>query len=463
MNLVTGDTYVGQLSIGSSGNSGNPVTITVSGGGTANINANGGTGINFGGHSYVTVNGVIGSPAFGGSTTMGISVTNIGASNNCVYENSGGTHDKVLHIECYGTPPGSSQPDDNRGGFFLSNSQYWEVGYNYIHGPVYAAFSHSKWGATCVSMWAATGTTNFNDNLQHDNRCDQMYNDGLRCSANCSIYHNEVSHIDGSGHSDSLLIQSGSYSALYDNYVHDSYDQNTYLDNLYDSACHHIRVYNNIYNSSGGFGGINMDPEGGAGPVAGGSPSGCTGSSAAWDDVVVANNTFYQSSGYNTYWSGRGSITNLVTLNNIFGQANMGGGGWYNVNTGVGTSYASGDSWDYDAYSTASSNYPDIAHTSANYTLAGLKGLIPARETNGKTCNPTYVGGALPLGVQLASSDTCAKGAGANLYSIYAFLQTDLAGNARPSSGSWDLGAYQDATAAGTQPNPPTNLGATVQ
>jgi hypothetical protein len=462
--LYSGDVYVGPLTVGASGSSGNVITISVTGGGTAHIDANGNTAINFNGHSYVTIDGVIGSPAFGGSTTMGISVTNIGASGYCAYEGSGGHHFKLLHVECSGTSVGSSQPDDNRGGFFLSASGSGkggvEVAYNYIHGPAKSPFSNQKWGATCVTLWGATGTANFDDNLQHDNRCDQIYNDGLRCGANCSIYHNEVSHVDGSGHSDSLLIQSGSYSAVYGNYVHDSYDQNIYFDNLYDSACGHVRIYNNVINSPGGHGGINLDPEGAAGPAS--SITGCTGSSAAWDDVVIANNTFYQSSTYNVYWSGRGAVRNLAVLNNIFGQVSMGGGGWYPVYVGAGTSFASGDRWDYNTYSGTSIGYPTIAHTSSDYALAGLRALSPAREVNGKIGIPLFVN--ITIGdFHLAVLDTVAKNAGMNLSSVYSFLQTDGDGKQRPATGAWDLGAYEVSSLSGSQVNPPVNLTVSVQ
>jgi hypothetical protein len=461
--LSSGDTYVGPLTIGSSGTSGNVVTITVAGGGTANINANGNIGINFNGQSYVTVDGVIGNPAFGGSTTMGIRITNMGVNNYCAYENNGGHHLKALHIECYGTQTGAA--DDNRGGMWLSAGGSGrggiEAAYNYIHGPSLPAFSSSKWAATCMTVFSGTGSTSFTDNLVHDNRCDQVYHDGLRCAGNCSLYHNEVSHVDGSGHSDSLLIQSGSYAAVYNNYVHDSYDQNIYLDNLYDSACAHVRVYNNVINSSGGHGGINIDPEGGAG--VGGATSGCTsGTSSRWDDVLVLNNTFYQSSSYNVYWSTRGSVTNLVVLNNIFGQVSMGGGGWYSIYLGAGTSFASGNVWNYNSYSTSSNGFPIVAHTTANYALSALQSLLPPRELNGKTGNASFAS-AGSGDFHLASSDTIAKGAGANLAALYPFAATDGDGKQRPLLGAWDLGAYSVSTQATTQVNPPTNLAATVQ
>jgi len=460
LNLVTGDTYTGPLLIGSSGSAGNPVTITVSGGGTANIDANAGTAINFQSHSYVTLDGVIGSPAFGGSTTMGIAVTNIGASNYCVYQNGAGAdNNKVLHISCHGTS--TTSPDDNRGGMYLSGGNGWEVAYNYIYGDTYPAYSASKWHATCLSLFrTAQSSASFTDNTAHDNNCTQMYHDGLRCNGNCSLYHNEVSHIDGSGHADSILIQSGSYGQIYSNYVHDSGDQNIYLDNLYDSVCHHIRVYNNIIDSNPGHG-MNMDPEGAAGTAP--ASTGCTGSGASgWDDIEFINNTIYSTSTYGIYWSGRGTVANLVVLNNIFGTDTTSGYYMANLRSSTSVTFTDANSWDYNVYSTSAVSYSRVASwgSSNTYTLAQLQALSPARETHGKAGIPTYVN-ANGADFHLANSDTVAKGAGVNLYLTYAFLQTDKDGNSRPSSGSWDIGAYRVAT--GPQPTPPANLSATVQ
>jgi hypothetical protein len=54
--------------------------------------------------------------------------------------------------------------------------------------------------------------------------------------------------------------------------------------------------------------------------------------------------------------------------------------------------------------------------------------------------------------------------AGANLTSLgISALDKDLLGNARPSSGAWDAGAYELVSTAGNPPAPPTNLKATAQ
>jgi len=455
---VSSETYVSPLNIGKSGTSGSPITITVSGGGTATIDVGNGTApaININGNSYVSVDGAYGN-AVGGNTVYGIKVINIGASSYCGYEYNSGHHYRFLHIDCSGSTPGSAQPDDNRGGFLLkaTGNGGVEVAFNWVHGPAFPQYSNKKWGATGVTLWASTGTSNFNDSLVHDNRVDQLYNDGIRCGSNCSVYNNEVSHIDGSGHSDSLLIQSGSYSAVFNNYVHDSGDQNIYLDNLYDSTCAHIRVYNNVVASAPGFG-VVIDPEGAAGQ--GTAASGCTtGSSAAWNDVLILNNTFAQTSAASIRWSQRGTVTNLVFKNNIFG--NISDGGYQNVDLGAANTFADANAWDYNVYATTSPSYPTIAAWKASMTLSQMRAQSPSRETNGKTGNSSYVN-AGANDFHLSASDTVATGAGLNLASTYAFLATDKDGNPRPPSGgaAWDLGAY--VAGGGNAPDAPSGLSA---
>jgi hypothetical protein len=42
-------------------------------------------------------------------------------------------------------------------------------------------------------------------------------------------------------------------------------------------------------------------------------------------------------------------------------------------------------------------------------------------------------------------------------------LCKDRLGNARPTSGAWDAGAYEWGTSSANAPNPPTSLTASVQ
>ena len=333
--LVAGDTYSGSgVSIGHSN-----ITVSVTGTGSAVIALTGsGDGFDYNSNSNVTVNGVTGNAAFGGSTSYGIVVTNIGDGGRCAYSNNSGSNNKLLHVECQ--VASTTQPDDNFGGVFFSGGNGFEVAYNWIHPP-----TSTKTRATGITMFPTGGLGNFTGGgLEHDNRIDNLYDDGIRCGENCSMYHNEVSHIDGSGHSDSLLLQSGSYGAIYNNYVHNSGDQNIYLDNLYESTCAHVRVYNNIINSDPGFG-MNIDAEGGVTGVCGGGPGG---SSSKWDDIVIANNTFYTSSASSVRTSGRGQPTNVVFLNNIFGTNTD--NSYHAIDIQSNTTITS---WDYNVYSTS--------------------------------------------------------------------------------------------------------------
>src|SRR6266436_4782647 len=143
--LVSSETYVSPLNIGKSGTSGSPITITVSGGGTATIDVGNGTApaININGNSYVSVDGAYGN-AVGGNTVYGIKVINIGASSYCGYEYNSGHHYRFLHIDCSGSTPGSAQPDDNRGGFLLkaTGNGGVEVAFNWVHGPAFPQYSN---------------------------------------------------------------------------------------------------------------------------------------------------------------------------------------------------------------------------------------------------------------------------------------------------------------------------------
>lgn len=456
INLLSGETYTPPLTVGKSGTIGMPITITVSGGGTATLDVagvSGKAGINFGGNSYVTVDGVIGNQVEG-QATYGIRIINIASSGTlngyCVYENSGGVHNKVMHIECSGST--QTAPDDNGGGMYIKDA-YSEIAYNWIHSSI----SPSKWHGTGITHWGSTGSTNYTDGIVHHNQVEYMFDDGIRCGSNCSLYNNVVRHIDTSGHSDSLLIQSGSYSAVYNNYVEGSGDQNIYLDNLYDSICGHIRIYNNVINSNPGFG-LVIDSEGGAGPAP--AITGCSGSGASmWNDVVIANNTFFSTSASSIRTSGRGTNTNLVILNNIYGIQSD--GSYNNIDLQANTTFAGGVAWDYEVFSLKSANYPRVASWTNNYTLAQLKALSPSREAHSNYADPLFGGD-----FHLASTDTAATGKGINLASSYPFLVTDKDGVQRSLDGPWDLGAYKAPGSTGTTPPaapPPSPTGLTVK
>jgi hypothetical protein len=457
LNLVSGETYSPPLNIGASGTEGNPITITVSGAGTAVIDMNniaGPVGVNFLGKEYVILDGVRGNRV-AGVNTYGLKITNIASSGStksfCIYNSSAlgvGGHNKVLHVECSGSS--QAQPDDTTSGMFI-NSCFWEIAYNWVHSSTIP----NLWWGTAISHLCLTpaASTNYDDDVVHHNQVEYMNDDGIRCGSNCSVYNNILKHFDSSGgsHADPVVIQSASYVAVYNNYIENSIGQNILLDNIWDSTCGHIRIYNNIINSDLAFG-IVLDPSGGAGtaPV----ERGCVGSGGpVWDDVVIANNTIFNTSSAMIRVVNRGRATNLVVLNNIFGAttaANV-----RNVQLQSSTSLASSVAWDHNVYSTSNAHSHKVADWPAgvSHTLAELQALSPARELNGVYGVPVYVNPET-ADFHLAPNDVVARGKGINLTSMYPYLMKDKDGVQRSLASSWDIGAYGGFSGSTQNPRP---------
>jgi hypothetical protein len=300
-------------------------------------------------------------------------------------------------------------------------------------------------GGQAIYHWDAAGSyvtthsssTTFNVGKIHDMLVENIFHDGLKGGANLSIYNNVIKHVEGSGHSDSLLIQSGGYAQIYNNYIEKSADQNIYLDNLFDAPCAHLRVYNNVLNSNLGFG-IIIDPEGAAGqPPA--SASGCTaGSPSSWDDLVILNNTFVSASNAQIRKGRSNPITNLVIKNNIFGGGQLGGTLQAEIFNGIAASFLDANAWDYDVYAgtggTLITNF-----SGSNQTLAQIQALGTPRETHGAMGTVSYTNAAAQ-NYTLAAGDTAAKGQGLNLLATYPFLATMKDGTTRTVP--WNRGAY---------------------
>ena len=134
----------------------------------------------------------------------------------------------------------------------------------------------------------------------------------------------------------------------------------------------HVRVYNNVINSPTATAASILIPK----------------VSNVWNDVVIANNTFYASKTYNIYYSGRGTVTNVAIFNNILGG---GTDTSYHIVEGISPSTLTSNSLDYDVYSTSAANYPNIVSTSLGTTLGSLQARNPAREVHGKVGIPSYV------------------------------------------------------------------------
>ena len=353
-----------------------------------------------------------------GDYNYGLKFQNYPAGGGCIYSNNGSSSNiTIKHIECTGT---QQTGGDDQGGIYINGSmENVEIAYNYIHGP-----SPGYWYVTGITVWNGAGTDQTNLRIHH-NRVSNLHHDGIKSDGNFSIFNNEVSGIQGSGHSDSILCQSGSNCYIYDNFIHDSSDQNIYIDNLKAVPVNNIYIYNNVIDSPAGFG-VVLDPEG---------PDG-DGVTNGLNNVHIYNNTFYRSGGPNIRYGGRGSISNIYIKNNIFGKVSNANDPQLDLTN---VSMADSNSYDYNVYMTGSSISPYLVDfAGSRRTLSQLQGMSPPREVHGKYSNPLFV--SAPSNLHLSFSDTVAKNSGIFLSTYFTKDKDDVL---RPQGPSWDIGAYE--------------------
>ena len=168
-------------------------------------------------------------------------------------------------------------------------------------------------------------------------------------------------------------------------------------------------------------------------------------------NLLIANNTFVDcSNNYALYLnlsSATTTLTNAVIENNIF--YNSGSGGAFQVfATTMSTAQCSEFTFDYNLFNAGASGNATVV---CNWN--------PLTQVHGQSGVPGFVNyqqGTTTSNVALASTDTAARGNALNLTSIgMAFLDADIIGTARPSSGAWDIGAYEYTTGSPPPPPPP--------
>jgi hypothetical protein len=162
---------------------------------------------------------------------------------------------------------------------------------------------------------------------------------------------------------------------------------------------------------------------------------------------------------YNNTFTGRGAAINLngtfLIKNNIFTKTDI---GITNLN---GTIAAS----DYNLFFglTGANQAPGAVMVDHNSSIKFFSNVAQWMTSSGFDSHASIANPNLTGSFQLGSGSGAAGGT--NLSSLgIAALNVDRAGNPRPSSGSWDRGAYQVGSATGSNaPNPPTNLTVIVQ
>lgn len=431
----TSKIYYGTLTVGANGTSGNPITISrgVDTGHEGQViwemaNTNG-NAIRVE-KNFVNITGVSGDAVAGSTNNYGIKIQNLlqsgGANAYGVYCNSAQHDIAVFHVEVSGTNTASS--DDNAAGVWLSGGlSNIVVGWVYVHGPYFAtASSASKYHATGINVWTLQGAGNEYTNgvFAFSNCIANLYHDGIRVGGNSTLLNNDVRNCNGSAHSDSLLVQSGSNAKIAGNFVF-STDQAVYLDNLGSDTKSNLWIFNNVLIGTNISHIVNIDPENGS-----------------YADVKIFNNTVGGTAGaYVIRGDGRGTATTTTGLdvrNNLL----IVGASIYGVTLSSDTTLASSSALNYNVYQTSSGNIVFWTDGAAK-TLAQLQALSPAREANGAYGSPVFVNSSAN-DYHLSAADSMAITNGLDLS---AYFTTDKDNS--PRTAPWSVGAFEYVAGGG--------------
>jgi hypothetical protein len=221
-----------------------------------------------------------------------------------------------------------------------------------------------------------------------------------------------------------------------------------------------VRIFNNLFTSTTALTGSDGNPNTTPFITISFSDPSLTGAT----DVVVANNTLIGSPGFSIGVFSKDSL-NSSTLNNIYILNNIVANGSRDQqsvaflfdNTGTGITYGSyGDgkvvTVDGNLYWPGTGPNPGIGMAGVYYTYTNFKAACTT------PCQNTGVNAdSLLTSSGLLTSSSPARAAGINLTSYCTetpAMCLDRAGNARPASGAWDIGAYEYVSGS-TDTTPP--------
>jgi hypothetical protein len=445
------------LSFQAGGSSGHPITLLFESGVTVtNTNYwndyNG--AIASDGHSYIVIDGNGGLIQ---NTGNGSARANMHDSKGVVIRScSNGCQIKNLHVDnLYVHNPGTSpsnQGEDGPGPNGVATGIACDACSNSIIGPrneahdVFAGFEYS---------WLSTSNTN----MEIYGNTVSRANWGVLASGQSGginglkIHDNDISDAyawddwkDGNHHNGIIVFEVGPASTIanlqqYNNYIHGNMgaicDSNNLshatgfiFNDLNGGSWVAPLTFNNVF--------VNTNPT--CGPANG--------------MVVLVSNS--GSGGvYNNTFVGRGTAIavtgTLIIKNNLIYKTDL---GFSNLNGTIGSA-------DYNLYfGLTGANQPPSAvmidHNSSIKYFSTIPQWITSSgfDSHGSTANPNLTGN-----FQLGSGSGAVGGT--NLSSLgIAALNVDRAGNPRPTSGSWNQGAYQAGSTSGSNapPSPPTNL-----
>lgn len=465
-------TITSELYVRGGGASGSPVTILFETGAQIQVSpgCDGNGCLNLGGNSHLVIDGGLDTPC-GWNTAKNASE---GSCN--------GTVESMLYGSRGATCPGgacTTQANSSVGTLIQStNGSDVEIR-NLNVGPSYVHNSLSDNGGTQGIVLTNVGSVNIHDNKLHDAGWHTVlaYTNGAQTNwtiANNDLYNN--GHMIALGGNNSASLNGFTMSG---NYCHDMNNWDTTSDAWHNNCIHmygdgankstltNVTITNNIM---GGNMGNNATAQL------------FSESQSSISNVYIFNNLLYSSPTVNG-----GERLFLYTMctrscyfvnNTMMGNSSANGTcmyftgtitGWTVENNIVGScntqAFASGvlgGTLDYNAYYRGNALL-DIwscngTETNTDSTWRGCSGegshsLTSLNTSTGLNLNSEYQ----PV------SGSPVVGAGVNLTSLgISALNSDLAGNARPSSAEWDIGAFQFGTTS-PSPAPPTGLAAVVR
>jgi hypothetical protein len=416
----TSQQYSGTLTIPKSGSASGRITIKVGQdaghNGVVIIDGGGGNdGINFRNFNYLNISG-----DYQGARHLLIQNADYCVSN---YGNNGGSSGGfqilVEYVECSNVNNGIVATHGASGGSL-------EIRNNYIHN---LKDNEGVWviSSSCASAY---GQIKIHDNVIVPNYSDGSGAgaDGIQGSCATDVYNNQIYGAHGSHtnaqHQDGVQAL-GPYWRIYNNDFHDLGNSCVYVDFFGGSQTfQHILIYNNTVRLTdtgtlnGYQRGIELENEGGG----------------SYSDVHVFNNTIVDFPNYIGLHqiNHNESMTNVAYENNIV----------YNA--------------DFVVDNSSSAIVIDYNDAPGGIQKSGGS-FTQAHNVKGVPKFVSYAPRNVNNDLHLAASDTAATGIGVNLST---YFTTDKDGNARSSTGAWDIGAYGSGS---NRPAPPTNLSTVVQ
>jgi hypothetical protein len=467
----------------SSGTSGNPITVHFESGAvlTAPTWGSGCYAIYSSGHNYITVDGGNTGCALFGSPTASASCTSQGTFTG------GGT----IQATANGTGLAYQANTAAIGAYNCSNCTFENLIISdiYVHtcngGGTSSSSCSDENGDPTGAIYIDGGSNVIvTNNIAHDMKwcIEDNFNNG---DTNVQFYGNQVYNVDHGF----VIANSGTdlnftYGYVYNNWYHDPQNWDDAGNNNHHDGVHfwatgtgvsltHSYVYNNLF--SGNFG-YNMNS---------GVYQENLGYNIAACDAWVFNNVLAPSAGVPTGnglvgLGANGGVGCWSSVNNTLVGYNTTNATAMNANTTAGTSYnnivnivngaisgynVDGGAIDYQDYYTIGSggwNGGGPLSVWVSYCQANFVSTLGC-DAHSISTNPNLSSAFVPN----SGSPVIAKGK--SLYSTcngepnpgLGALCYDAAGNARPSSGSWDLGAFQYSSTPA--PAAPSGLAAVVE